>query len=405
MRRLQRRVAICCALLGSLSGAAPAALARPDTLQQRLDAVIDTAVAEQRIVGAVVLVARDGTVVYHRAAGLADREAARPMREDTIFNYSSVTKPIVTAAAMKLVEQRRIGLDDPVTRWLPDFKPKLADGSTPVITLRELLTHTAGLSYRFLEAPGSDYDRLNLSDGFDQPGLSSEEFLRRLGATQLRFPPGSAWKYSLSLDVLGLAMARATGTPLPQLVEQLVTRPLRMRDTAFRIVDRSRASAYYVDHESQPARMVEGTQVALPPGVLRFAPDRLADPDSYPSGGAGMAGTAGDFLKFLEAVRTGGAPILKSSTVAEMMRAQVATLGAANPGSGFGFGWAVLVDPTATKSPQSPGTINWGGVYGHSWFVDPARKLTVVAFTNTTLAGTFGAFPNGVRDAVYAADK
>jgi CubicO group peptidase (beta-lactamase class C family) len=405
MKSLQRWVAICCALLGASSGAAPAALARQDTLEQRLDAVISAAVAEHRIVGAVVLVARDGTVVYHRAAGLADREAGRPMHEDTIFNYSSVTKPIVTAAAMRLVEQRRIGLDDPVTRWLPDFKPKLADASTPVITVRQLLTHTAGLSYRFLEAPGSDYDRLNLSDGFDQPGLSSEEFLRRLGATQLRFPPGSGWKYSLSLDVLGLAMARATGTPLPQLIEQLVTRPLGMRDTGFRIADSSRASAYYVDHESQPVRMMEGTQVPLSPGVLRFAPDRLADPDSYPSGGAGMAGTAGDLLKFLEAMRKGGAPILKSSSVTDMMRVQAATPSATNPGSGFGFGWAVLVDPTAAKSPQSPGTISWGGVYGHTWFVDPARKLTVVAFTNTTLAGAFGPFPNSVRDAVYATNE
>src|SRR5215469_9691432 len=164
MRSL-RRTAICYAFLGAFSAVAPAALPPQDTLEQRLDAVISTAVAEHRIVGAVVLVARDGTVVYHRAAGLADREAARPMREDTIFNFSSVTKPLVTAAAMKLIEQRRIALDEPVTRWLPDFKPKLADGSTPVITLRELLTHTAGLSYRFLEASGSDYDRLNLSDG------------------------------------------------------------------------------------------------------------------------------------------------------------------------------------------------------------------------------------------------
>src|SRR5215471_20575486 len=168
--------AISFALAGLLLVDSPAPLARENALQERLDSVIDSAIAEKRIVGAGVLVARDGKVVYHRAAGLADREAGRPMADDTIFNYSSVTKPIVTAAAMKLVDQRRIGLDDPVTRWLPDFKPKLADGSTPVITLRQLLTHTAGLSYRFLEAPGGDYDRLNLSDGFDQPGLSSEEF-------------------------------------------------------------------------------------------------------------------------------------------------------------------------------------------------------------------------------------
>src|SRR5215467_11878837 len=143
----------------------PAPLAREHALQERLDSVIDSAIAEKRIVGAVVLVARDGKVIYHRAAGLADREAGTPMADDTMFNYSSLTKPIVTAAAMKLIEQGRIGLDDPVTKWLPDFRPKLLHGSVATITVRQLLTHTAGLSYRFMEAPGSDYDLLNISDG------------------------------------------------------------------------------------------------------------------------------------------------------------------------------------------------------------------------------------------------
>ena len=216
--------------------------------------------------------------------------------------------------------------------------------------------------------------------------------------------PGHSWKYSLSIDVLGLAIERATGESLPQLVERLVTGPLGMRDTSFRIADRSRASAYYVDHKPQPARMVEGTIVPLQPGMLRFAPNRLDDPDSYPSGGGGMAGTAGDFLKFLEVIRTGGAPILQPRTVTEMMRAQVAAP-IDEPGFGFGFGWAVLVDPMAAKTPQSSGTIKWAGVYGHSWFVDPALKLSVVALTNTTLEGLSGRFRSSVRDAIYAADK
>jgi len=393
------------ALVGLLLVNPTALPARENSLQERLDSVIDSAIAEKRVVGTVVLVARDGKVVYHRAAGLADREAGRPMTEDTIFNYSSLTKPIVTAAIMKLIEQGRISLDDQVANWLPDFRAKLVQGGAPAITVRQLLTHTAGLSYRFMEAPGSDYDRLNVSDGFDQPGLSREEFLRRLGATQLRYVPGEGWKYSLSLDVLGLAIERATGEPLPKLVERLVTGPLGMRDTAFRIADRSRASAYYVDHKPQPTRMVEGTIVPLEVGVLRFAPNRLDDPKSYPSGGAGMAGTAGEFLKFLEAMRTGGAPILTPRTVAEMMRVQIGPTIYGEPGVGFGFGWAVLVDPLAAKTPQSRGTIHWGGVYGHSWFVDPALKLSVVAFTNTTVEGLFGRFPTGVRDAVYAADK
>jgi len=393
------------AVAGLLLVHSTAPRARENSLQERLDLVIDSAITEKRIVGTVVLVARNGKVVYHRAAGLADREAGKPMAEDTIFNYSSVTKPIVTAAVMKLIEQGRISLDDQVTNWLPDFRPQLIDGGAPAITVRQLLTHTSGLSYRFVEAPGSDYDRLNLTDGFDQPGVSREEFMRRLGATRLRYPPGHGWKYSLSLDVLGLAVERATGEPLPQLVERLVTGPLGMRDTGFRIADRSRASAYYVDHRPEPTRMVEGTIVPLQVGALRFAPERLEDPKSYPSGGAGMAGTAGDLLKFLEAIRTGGNPILKPRTVAEMMRAQVAAPIDDEPGDGFGFGWAVLVDPMAAKTPQSPGTIHWGGVYGHVWFVDPALKLSVVAFTNTTLEGVFGRFPSSVRDAVYAAEK
>ena len=394
--------AISFALAGLLLVDSPAPLARENVLQERLDSVIDSAIAEKRIVGAVVLVARDGKVIYHRAAGLADREADTPMADDTIFNYSSLTKPIVTAAAMKLIEQGRIGLDDPVTKWLPDFRPKLVDGSAATITVRQLLTHTAGLSYRFMEAAGSDYDLLNVSDGLDQPGLTRTEFLRHLGAAQLRYPPGHSWKCSLSIDVLGMAMERATGESLPQLVERLVTGPLGMRDTAFRIADRNRASAYYVDHKPQSTRMADATMVPLQPGVLRLAPNRLDDPNSYPSGGCGMAGTAGDFLKFLEVIRTGGTPILEPHTVAEMMRAQVAAP-IDEPGFGFGFGWAVLVDPMAAKTPQSRGTIKWAGLYGHSWFVDPVLKLSVVAFTNTTLEGVFGGFRSSVRDAVYAA--
>jgi CubicO group peptidase (beta-lactamase class C family) len=132
--------------------------------------VVDTAVAEQRLVGTVVLVARDGKVVYHRAAGLADREAGRPMREDAVFRFSSVTKPFVSVAVMKLVEDGVLRLDDPVTRWLPDFKPKLADGTTPVITLRQLLNHTSGLTYGLAEKPSHPYHTLGVSDGIDNSG-------------------------------------------------------------------------------------------------------------------------------------------------------------------------------------------------------------------------------------------
>lgn len=147
----------------------------------RLDKVVDTALAEHRLVGTVVLVARDGKLVYHRAAGLADREAGRPMREDAVFRFSSVTKPFVSVAVMKLVEDGKLRLDDPVTKWLPDFKPKLADGTAPVITLRQLLNHTSGLTYGLAEAPSHPYHRLGVSDGIDLSGITLDENMRRLG--------------------------------------------------------------------------------------------------------------------------------------------------------------------------------------------------------------------------------
>jgi CubicO group peptidase (beta-lactamase class C family) len=137
---------------------------------------------------------------------------------------------------------------------------------------------------------------------------------------------------------------------------------------------------------------------------IRMTPDRYADPASFPSAGAGMLGTAGDFARFLEAIRSGGAPILGPESVAQMLRGQIGDLvvDIRGPGWSFGYGWAVLQDPAAAATPQHAGTIGWGGVYGHSWFVDPASRLTVIGLTNTAVAGMTGAFPMAIRDAVYA---
>lgn len=387
---------------GALLLALPAAAA---DLNRRLDTVIDKAIAEQRIVGTVVLVARDGQVVYRRAAGLGDREAGRPMREDAIFRLASVTKPLVSAAAMKLVEEGRLKLDDPVTGTLPDFRPKLADGSSPPITIAQLLSHTAGLSYGFFEPADSAYRRLAVSDGLDSvPGLTLDENLRRLAQAPLAFPPGQGWRYSLAIDVLGAVIEKASGQTLAEAVAGRVTGPLGMKDTGFSAPDPGRVAAAYADGKPAPVRMTDNVLVPFAGNVVRFAPDRAFDATAWPSGGAGMVGTAGDILTFLEAIRTGGGPILKPETVAAMMRDQVGPQAQTQgPGWGFGYGWAVLDDPAPTGTPQAAGTIQWGGAYGHSWFVDPANRLTVVAFTNTAFEGMAGAgpFTLEVRDAVY----
>jgi CubicO group peptidase (beta-lactamase class C family) len=389
----------------SAAAASAQAPARQD-MAARLDAAIDRAIAEKRIVGTVVLVARDGEVVYRRAAGLADREAGKPMAEDAIFRLASITKPIVSAAAMRLFEEGRIALDDPVTRWLPDFRPRLPNGQAPEITLRQLLTHTAGLSYGFLDGEDGPYRRAGVSDGLGEPGMSLEENLERIASVPLAYPPGESWRYSVATDVLGGAMESATGETLPELVGRLVTGPLGMEDSGFAVSDLERLVVPYADGSPEPVRMGDRAIVPLGDGAAHFAPGRILDPASFPSGGAGMAGTAGDVLAFLETIRAGGAPILKPETIATMSRDHVGPQAETQgPGWGFGYGWAVLDDPKPTETPQSAGTIQWGGAYGHSWFVDPAHGLTVVALTNTAFEGMSGAFPGEIRDAVYGVSR
>jgi CubicO group peptidase (beta-lactamase class C family) len=379
--------------------------ARSTAFDAALDDVVNRAIAEERIVGAVVLVAEDGQVVYHRAAGLADREAGVPMGEDAVFRLASMTKPIVSVATLALVEQGRLRLDDPVTRFIPEFRPKLAAGREPVITVRQLMSHTAGLNYPFNEPEDGAYHRAGVSNGFDQPGLSIEENLQRIASAPLLYEPGTAWGYSVAHDVLGEVVARAAGEPLPQAVDRLVTGPLGMADTSFTVGDPSRLVTAYGDGAPQPIRM--GDQHLLPFGVspTSYAPNRAFDPASYPSGGAGMVGTASDFLTLLEALRAGGEPVLTGSSVGALTANATGEIGASGPsaGWGFGLGLSVLDDPLAAGTPQTAGTWQWGGIYGSSWFVDPARRISVVVMTNTAVAGMIGPFPDAVRDAVYSA--
>jgi CubicO group peptidase (beta-lactamase class C family) len=304
---------------------------------------------------------------------------------------------------MRLIEQGRIGLDDPVTRWLPDFRPRLKDGSEPIIRIRDLLTHTSGLAYSFMEKD-SPYLKAGVSDGIAEPGLSLEDNLNRLASVPLLFPPATKWQYSLAIDVLGGVIEKELGVRLGEAVEQLVMLPLGLRDTAFQVTDCERLAAAYMDALPEPKRMEDEASIPAFEGVVKFAPDRIFDPKSYHSGGGGMAGTAHDVLTILETIRKGGAPLLSAETVAQMTRDQAHGLRQQQyPGFGFGFGWAVVTDPVVANVPWSKGTYRWGGVYGHQWFVDPHKELTVVALTNTALEGMSGQFTLDLRDAIYAA--
>lgn len=386
------------------STAAPASTLSPHHAAP-LDAAIDAALRQQRLVGAVVLVAHRGACLYRRAAGWADREAQRPMREDTTFRLASVSKLVVATAALVLVAQGRLALDAPVTRWLPWFRPALPDGRVPDISLRQLLSHSAGLGYRFLEPADGAHARAGVSDGMDNSGLSLEDNLRRLAGVPLQYAPGTGWGYSLSIDVLGAVLQAASGQALPTLVRDLVTAPLGMHATAFHAEDAARLAVPYVNGAPAPHRLGEGEVVApFADGAgIVFHPSRALDRDAFASAGAGMVGNAGDVLRLLETLRGGGAPLLPAALVAEMGRAQAGDFGPPDgPGWGYGLGFAVLRDPAPTATPEAPGTWRWAGAYGHNWFVDPARQLSVVALTNTLYEGMSGAFVVELRDAVYA---
>lgn len=372
-----------------------------------VEEVIHRTLAEKRIVGSVVQIAWKGELVYNSADGLADREQNRRMQENALFRYASVTKPIVSTAAMVLISQGKLKLDDPVMKWLPEFRPKQPNGEVASMTVHHLMTHTAGLTYRFFQENGGTYELAGVSDGMDIAGITLEENLQRIASAPLLYEPGKMWRYSIATDVLGAVIEKVTGLTLREAVQLLVTHPLGMKDTDFVTVDSERMTAAYADSSDisgQPRRLRDEDQVPFIEGTAGFqlAPERYLDPSAYLSGGAGMIGSAGDFLILLETLRQGGGSLLPKALVAEMTSNQIGDLEMPYwPGRGFGLGFTVLKDPVEAGTLESTGTWRMGGTYGHSWFVDPAEELSVVAFTNTALEGMSGRFTTELCEAVY----
>jgi CubicO group peptidase (beta-lactamase class C family) len=374
-------------------------------LHTALTRVLATHVGSGAVVGAVLLVAHDGEIAFEAATGWEDREAARAMRADSVFRLASVSKPIVSAAALALVERGVLALDAAVTRWLPGFRPALPDGTVPPIRVRHLLTHTTGLSYGFEEPIGNAYERAGVSDGLDAPALTLQENLRRIAQVGLREAPGTRWRYSIATDVLGAVLQEAGAAPLSELVATLVTAPLGMVSTSFHAADANTLVTPYVERDrAPPQRMGEPHAQALGTAQVLFSPARACTLQAYPSGGTGLIGSAHDVLRFLEALRRGGAPILAPASTAMLAQDAVhgIDLALAPPGWGWSHGFAVLRDAAQAGTPLSRGSWHWGGLYGHHWFVDPARRACAVLLTNTAFAGMRGPFVDAVRDAVCA---
>ncbi|WP_423207531.1 class A beta-lactamase-related serine hydrolase [Paracoccus yeei] len=361
-------------------------------ITQALDRGIDAALADERIVGCVVLLAQGGRTLYSRAAGMADREAGRAMTPDIWLRYASVTKPFTTMAALRLMAQGRLSPDDPVTRHLPDFRPALPDGRRPTITVAQLMAHMAGLDYGFAQPPGGPYARAGVSDGIGDTGITLAENLRRIASVPLDRAPGEGWRYSVATDVLGAVIESVMDQPLPQAMRALVTEPLALE--ADFLADPARLAANYADARPRPLRMQGLTRVPIPGSdglMFSYLPERATDPDAYPSGGGGMSGTARAALALLEALRAG--PFLPDALRRAALQNRIA---GPHPmrGPGWGHAWAgaVLADPAAAGLDLAPGSLSWGGIYGHSWMIEPSRDLTLLAMTNTAAEGMNGAF-------------
>ncbi|WP_445682305.1 serine hydrolase domain-containing protein [Radicibacter daui] len=364
-------------------------------LAKRLDGIVHAAIDARKIVGAVLVAFRRGQPCYQGSRGLADREASRPMAIDTIFRLSSLTKPIVAAAFLAMVDKGLMRPEDDIRNYLPEFHPALADGSRPVIRLVHLLAHTAGIGDVLPGDP--EPDALPV-----KPEMNAGALVTALSAVPLLFPPGTRWRYSRALEVLAAAMCRVNGSDLAGVIERYVAGPLGLRDTAFGVTEPARLAAAYADGPQGGERMTPRHRIGNPwGGITEYFPQAILAPCVFQSASGGMAGTGGDFVVLLEALRTGQLFERPDTRALALSNLTPQLPFAVSPGWQFGTLGAWLASPAEAASPCGPGTVRWGGIYGHSWFIDPEAELTVVAMTNTGLEGSDGTYPLAIRDAFY----
>ena len=373
---------------GALSAQSGSA-ARTDRIE-RIDRLLQAYVDDNRISGAVALVLRDGRPVYEAAVGWSDKEADRRMTSDAVFRIASQTKALTSVAILSLVEEGRIGLADPVSRFIPAFAATnvmVRNGSATEIvranrpiTIRDLLTHTAGISYGTQPEVAALYEAKGLGPaaGFGWYTADKTEPICTTMETLASLPfvaqPGEEWVYGYNTDILGCVVERASGVPLDEFVARRITEPLGMKDTRFFLPpdERDRMAAVYASGpDGRITRAPEGSkgQGAYVDGARRsFA------------GGAGLLSTASDYVRFLEMIRNGGAldgvRILAPRTVKLMTTNQVGTLHSTT-GLGFGLGFQTT-DRHGANGMDSEGAFGWFGAYGTMYRVDPEARLVMV---------------------------
>lgn len=375
----------------------------------RVDSVLERYVNEGRVAGAVGLVLRDGEVIYERAVGWADREANRRMTTASIFRIASQTKAITSTAILMLVEEGKMNLEDPVSRWLPAFETTtvavpsdtglVLDPAQRTITIRDLLTHVSGMSYGREPVVASLYREQELGYGEaygwytankDEPICDTMD---RLGTLPFIEQPGTSWLYGYNTDVLGCIVERVSGSPLDQFLRERITGPLGMDDTHFYLPPGQRqrlATVYAPGNDGRVERAPDG-----PRGQGNY----VDGPRRSFSGGAGLLSTAHDYARFLEMIRNNGTldglHYLAPHTVAVMTSNQVGTLHSES-GLGFGLGFQTT-DRLGANGFSSEGTFGWSGAYGTVYEVDPTERLVIVLMIQV-----LPYYGSGIREAFKA---
>lgn len=363
---------------------------------ERITRLFEADTASQRLPGAVIAIMRDGKIAYHRAFGMRDLAEAAPMTESAIFRIYSMTKPVTAVAVLLLVEEGRLRLSDPVSRYIPAFKGQrvmtervdAAGRRTRVtvpaereVTVADLLRHTAGITYG---AGGSEAERLYAQDGLGlniggkdnqiTHTLTDMQVAERIGKLPLMFQPGASWEYGRGIDVAAAVVEAVSGQRIDRFFEERIFRPLGMTDTAFNLPPEK------LGRVAQPSADPDTGQTA--------ALTDLTVPRTYMGGGEGLLSTARDYLRFAQMLLNGGeldgVRLLGRKTVDLMASDHIGPALATGPnyapGPGYGFGLSVAVRtaPGMSAIPGSVGEFNWGGAAGTAFWVDPEERLVAL---------------------------
>jgi CubicO group peptidase (beta-lactamase class C family) len=357
----------------------------------RIGEVLRADIDKGRLPGAVVAVMRRGKLVYFQAFGYLDKDAGTKMTTDAIFSIASMTKPMVAVGALELYERGLLQIDDPVSKYLPQFgKQQVAvlkgDGYDTVAALRQptimdLMRHTSGIIYggRGATPVHKLYPGGSAAVG---PGMTSQEVMDKLAGLPLLHQPGAVWDYGFGLDVLGVVIEKVSGQSLGQYLTAQLWQPLGMVDTGF-LVPADKLKRYAKGFANDPDT-----------GRPQFVLD-LSKPLKFECGGGCAASTASDYLRFAQMLlnggQLGGKRVLGRKTVEYMLSNQLAPnvvnlIGNADPtraDMGFGLGLAVQTTPGIVRTTGSVGSFSWPGAYGTNWFADPKEQLAVVFMAAT----------------------